>query len=70
MHRFEPKYPDVEVKLVGEDGNIFNLVGITLDAMKKAGVSDEEIHQFKNEILATDSYSGAIWVIMCWVTVH
>lgn len=69
MHRFEPKYPDIVVKLTGEDGNIFNLIGITLSRMKEAGVSDDELHAFKQEILNTDSYSKAIWVIMTWVTV-
>lgn len=43
------KYPYIEVELTGADGNVFNLLGICTKAMKKAGLSKEEINNFVNE---------------------
>ncbi|EAK7632280.1 hypothetical protein MQX13_001475 [Campylobacter coli] len=43
------KYPNVYVKLVGEDGNAFSILARVSNALKKAGVSKEEISQFQKE---------------------
>jgi len=43
------KYPDIEVTLVGTDGNAFALIGEVQKALKKEGVSKEEISKFFDE---------------------
>lgn len=32
-----PKHPEITVKLTGEDGNAFNILGICLRAMRRVG---------------------------------
>jgi len=65
----EPKYPDVEVQLSGEDGNAFMLIGKTRRALKRHGVGDEEIEQFSTEATSGD-YDNVIATIGRWVEVH
>lgn len=64
----EPKYPDVEVQLSGEDGNAFMMIGKTRLALKRHGVSDEEIEQFSTEATSGD-YNNVIATIGRWVEV-
>jgi len=65
----EPKYPDVEVQLSGEDGNAFMMIGKTRSALKRHGVSDEEIEQFSTEATSGD-YNNVIATIGRWVEVY
>ena len=65
----EQKYPDVEVQLSGEDGNAFMMIGKTRRALKRHGVSDEEIEQFSTEATSGD-YNNVIATIGRWVTVY
>lgn len=65
----EPKYPDVEVQLSGEDGNAFMMIGKTRRALKRHGVSDEEIEQFSTEATSGD-YDNVINTIGRWVEVY
>ena len=39
------KYPDVTVELSGQDGNAFFIIGRTRSALKRAGVSSDEIEE-------------------------
>lgn len=48
----KPKYPDVDVKLVGEDGNAFAILGICQRAARQQGVPDLEIKAFMQEAMA------------------
>ena len=41
-----PKYPDVVVHLVGQNGNAFNIMGIVARAMREAGVPQKEIARY------------------------
>jgi len=66
----KPKYPEITVKLVGEDGNIFNLMGLVQKALRKGGVSKEERSQFLEEVTQSNSYDQALQVIMQWVEVE
>lgn len=66
----EPKYPDIIVKLEGEDGNIFNLMIIVIKALRKAKVPLQERASFLEEIQASHSYDQALQVIMKWVNVE
>lgn len=59
---------DITVKLVGEDGNIFNLMAIVTREMKKHGYKDEA-KQLIDEVTSCKSYDDALVVIMKWVNV-
>ncbi len=48
------KYPEVHVRLVGQDGNAFNILGLCRRAAKKARVPDADITAFFNEASAGD----------------
>ncbi|HEF7114084.1 TPA: hypothetical protein SAY06_000190, partial [Campylobacter jejuni] len=48
------KYPNVYVKLVGEDGNAFSILARVSKALKKASVSKEEISKFQKEAMSSD----------------
>lgn len=63
------KYPNVKVQLTGEDGNIFNLIGIVRRHLRDNRVSAEVIKQFVDEVTASGSYDEALAVIMSWVDV-
>jgi len=60
---------DLTVKLIGEDGNIFNLIGIVKNAMRRASISREQILEFQKEVILTESYDEALSKIQEWVNV-
>ena len=62
------KHPEVKVKLVGEDGNAFFILGRCAAAMKEAGLSKEERETFQKEATAGD-YDHLLCVVMAWFTV-
>ena len=49
-----PKYPDITVRLIGENGNAFNILGICLRAMRQAGLSKEERDAFQAEATSSN----------------
>lgn len=51
------------VKLVGEDGNVFNLIGICSRALKAAGQADKS-KEMVNKIYACGSYYEALSIMM------
>lgn len=63
-----PKY-DIDVKLIGENGNVFNLMSKCTLAMKRHGVDSEEIEKFKDECRESD-YDHALRTMMKWVNVQ
>ena len=63
----EVKYPQVKVKLVGEDGNAFAIMGRVITALKKAGVSAEEISLYQKESMSGD-YDNLLMTAMRWVS--
>jgi len=63
------KYPDVEVQLSGEDGNAFNVLGLVLRALRRAGVSDTERATFLAEAEGGD-YDHLLRTCMEWVDVR
>lgn len=63
-----PKYPNVSVKLIGEDGNAFVILGKVLKALKKAGVPKDEMEKFKSEAISGD-YDHLLQTVMKWVEV-
>ena len=63
-----PKYPDITVQLVGEDGNAFAVLGKVSRALRQAGVSPAERDAFTQEATAGD-YDHLLQTIMRWVEV-
>lgn len=61
------KYPNVEVDLIGEDGDAFSILGRVRRAMRKGGVSEEEIKKFHDEATSGD-YNHLLQTVMEWVT--
>lgn len=63
-----PKF-DVQVQLVGEDGNAFAILGRVRRALRKAGATPEELQQYSDEATAGD-YNDLLRVTMEWVEVE
>ena len=55
-----------KVQLVGQDGNVFNLLGICTTALKKAG-QHKEAKEIVNRVLSCGSYNGAIVIMLEYV---
>lgn len=48
------KYPQVEVTLTGQDGNAFMILGLVTKAMRRAGLSADDIKEYTDEATAGD----------------
>lgn len=62
-----PKYPHVEVELVGQDGNAFAIMGRVSMALRNAGVSNEEIQAYTKESMSGD-YDHLLRTALAWIT--
>lgn len=62
------KYPDVHVQLSGTDGNAFAIMGKVADALRRAGVPDNEVIEYRAESMSGD-YDNLLRVAMRWVEV-
>lgn len=62
-----PKY-DIEVELVGNDGNAFAIMGAVRKALREAGATEEELSQYYAESTSGD-YDNLLRVAMEWVEV-
>lgn len=60
------KYPEVNVSLVGEDGNAFSILGRVQKALRRAGVPKEELDAYFAEATSGD-YDHLLRVTMEWV---
>jgi hypothetical protein len=60
------KFPKIRVKLVGEDGNAFAIMGRVKNAMSKGGVPQKDITEFLNEAMSGD-YDHLLVTCMKWV---
>lgn len=63
-----PKYPNVEVQLTGEDGNAVAIMGRVGSALKRAGVSKEEVDAYYAESMSGD-YDNVLRTAVKWVSV-
>lgn len=63
-----PKYPRVVVKLVGEDGNAFFIMGKVKQALEASGVPESEVREFITEATSGD-YNACLRAAMHWVEV-
>lgn len=64
----ETKYPEVEVELVGQDGNAFAIMGAVSKALRRAGVEKSEIDEYMKESMSGD-YDNLLRTAMRWVSV-
>ena len=65
----EIRYPEIEVQLVGRDGNAYSIMGAVISALRKNGVSDEECKLFREEATSGD-YDNLLRTCMEWVEVY
>lgn len=63
-----PKYPNVQVQLVGEDGNAFAILGRVRREMAREGVPREEIERYVEEA-TQGTYQELLAVTTRWVEV-
>lgn len=63
------KYPSIKVKLVGEDGNAFAIIGRCRRAMTKNHLSQAEIDAFTQEATKGD-YNHLLCTCMNWFDVE
>ena len=61
------RHPHVRVKLVGEDGNAFFILGRVSGEMKRERVSEAEQKAFWDEA-TSDDYEHALRTVDKWVT--
>lgn len=60
------RYPDVEVELLGHDGNAFAIIGRVQGAMRRAGVRKGEIDAYV-ELALRGTYDELLQTTMRWV---
>ena len=60
MNKVAPKKPIC--KLIGEDGNIFNLMGVASRVLKDAG-KKEEAKEMVDRVTSSNSYGEALRII-------
>lgn len=68
MIKTKPKFPDVEVKLTGYDGNAYTIMGRVSKAMRDAGCTKEEIDEYR-ELSMSGDYDNLLRVAMQTVNV-
>jgi len=59
---------DVTVKLVGEDGNVFSIIGKVSRELKKAGFKDE-MREFQERAFRCGSYNEVLQLVLEYVEV-
>lgn len=63
-----PKYPHIRVRLLGQDGNAFMVLGLCQRAAVKAGLPREEINDFMAKARSGD-YDHLLQTCMNWFTI-
>ena len=64
-----PKYPQVTVRLTGEDGNAFSIIGRVAKALRRE-VGPEAAAEFQTEAFAQPSYDHLLRLAMRTVEVE
>jgi hypothetical protein len=59
---------DIQVQLIGKDGNAFAIMGAVQRALRKAGAPKEEINQYLKDAMSGD-YDNLLRTTMDWVEV-
>jgi hypothetical protein len=63
----QPRYPDIQVQLSGQDGNAFAILGRTTGALRQAGLAQQEIDDYFAEATSGD-YDHLLQTTMRWVS--
>jgi hypothetical protein len=58
-----------ECKLIGENGNIFNLLGIASQSLKRVGLKDQA-SEMAERVFQSQSYNEALVIIGEYVDIH
>jgi len=61
------RYPEIKVRLVGEDGNAYAIVGRVVQAMRRSGVAPIMIDAFRSEAYGGD-YDNLLRTCLEWVS--
>lgn len=64
-----PRFPDVHVRLSGEDGNVFMIMGLVRRALVQADATADDVKAFMSEMMDAGSYGEALQTVMRWVHV-
>lgn len=62
-----PKY-DIDVQLIGTDGNAFAIIGTVRKALRSAGASEADLAAFSQDAYSGD-YDNVLATAMRWVNV-
>jgi hypothetical protein len=62
------RYPKIKVKLVGQDGNSFAILGAVIKAMRAAGLNTTQVKEFTDEATSGD-YDHLLQTAMRFVNV-
>ena len=62
-----PRFPGAKVRLVGEDGNAFSILGRVSKALKRAGATAEQVEAYHAEATSGD-YDHLLRVTMAWTS--
>ena len=65
----KPEVTKPRCKLIGEDGNIFNLIGIASRSLRRAGLADKA-KEMSEKVTHCGSYTEALSIIMEYVEVE
>lgn len=63
------RYPDISVQLTGRDGNALAIIAAVADALRREGVSAEDIDTFRAEAMSGD-YDRVIRTVLAWVEIY
>jgi len=58
-----------ECRLIGEDGNVFNIIGRVSKALKKAGY-EEQAKEFIEKAFNSESYDAVLALAQNYVDIH
>lgn len=58
-----PKYPEVKVELIGQDGNALAIIARVRRAMRAAGVDQKEVDAYMHQAMSGD-YDHVLQVTM------
>lgn len=63
------EYQKTPCKLIGEDGNIFSILGRVSRTLKEDG-KEEQAKEVRERVMASSSYGEALQIIMEYVEVE
>ena len=62
----KPRFPNINVPLVGEDGNAFAILGRVSKALNRGGATAKEVDEFIDEATSGD-YDHLLATVQRWV---